>query len=290
MNSRKDVIPVFRGLVAVELREAGQAANPALSSVSAGDVAAMLGRDLAKLAPQVTDCDLGLLAVHFDPAEVLRPGWPVHAALEDLLQRMPNDGFGARMIGFGADAEGNVPEPLRADPDCAGGVLRVMPFVLHGAAVAAVAEALEDALFDRGMAEADLALALQAGIGVRVEHMRYQSLHDLLAMTAMQYQHAGLEPLWALLDAALLAPETTCMIDQPPEPLVRYADGEVRIGMLDAAAWQQRNAVGITDRAQLTQGFAMFEMRQRQFAAVLRAHGVPVQFVHCPQADASCLD
>ena len=55
--------------------------------------------------------------------------------------------------------------------------------------------------------------------------------------------------------------------------------------MLDAAAWQRRNAVGITDRAQLTQGFAMFEMRQRQFAAVLHAHGVPVQFVHCPEAD-----
>ena len=47
MNSRKDVIPVFRGLVAVELREAGQAANPALSSVSAGDVAAMLAEGAA---------------------------------------------------------------------------------------------------------------------------------------------------------------------------------------------------------------------------------------------------
>ena len=289
MNSRKDVIPVFRGLVAVELREAGQAANPALSSVSAGDVAAMLGRDLAKLAPQVTDCDLGLLAVHFDPAEVLRPGWPVHAALEDLLQRMPNDGFGARMIGFGADAEGNVPEPLRADPDCAGGVLRVMPFVLHGAAVAAVAEALEDALFDRGMAEADLALALQAGIGVRVEHMRYQSLHDLLAMTAMQYQHVGLDNLWALLDAALLEPQSEFVLAQPQEPLARYAAGEVRLGLLDFAAWQQRDAEPEADREQRAQAFNLFEMRQRQYAAVLRAHGVPVQFVHCPQADASCL-
>ncbi|MCC7096291.1 MAG: hypothetical protein IT472_03810 [Thermomonas sp.] len=278
-------MPVFRGLVAIELREAGQAANPALSSVSAGDVAAMLGRDLAKLAPQVANCDLGLLAVHYDPAEVLRPGWPVHAVLEDLLQRLPNDGLGARMIGFGADAEGNVPEPLRADPDCAGGVLRVIPFILRGAAVAEVTEALEADLFDRGMAEADFALALQAGIGVRVEHMRYQSLHDLLAMTAMQYQHAGLEPLWTLLDAALLAPQSDCVIDQPPEPLACYAEGEVRIGLLDAAAWQQRNAAGVSDRAQLAQGFAMFEMRQRQFAAVLRAHGVPVQFVHCPEAD-----
>ena len=290
MNSPKCAVPVFRGLIAIELREAGTPERPALASAAAGEVAALLGRDLVKLTPNGLACDLGLLAVHYDPAEVLRPGWPLHAALEDLLQRMPGDAPGPRTIGFGTDAEGNLPELLRADPDCAGGALRVMPFVLRGEAVTGVVDVLEAELFDRGMAEADLALALQAGIGVRVEHMRYQSLHDLLAMTAMQYQHAGLEPLWALLDAALLAPETTCMIDQPPEPLVRYADGEVRIGMLDAAAWQQRNAVGITDRAQLTQGFAMFEMRQRQFAAVLRAHGVPVQFVHCPQADASCLD
>ena len=285
MNSRKDVVPVFRGVVAVELREAGLPAQAALSSAVAGDLAALLGRDLAKLASGVVDCDLGLLAVHYDPAEVLRPGWPVHAALQDLLQRMPNDGLGPRTIGFGTDADGNLPEPLRADPDCTGGALRVMPFVLRGEAVAEVAEALEDALFDRGMAEADLALALQAGIGVRVEHMRYQSLHDLLAMTAMQYQYAGLEPLWTLLDAALLAPDSECVLDQPPEPMACYVEGEVRIGMLDAAAWQQRNAVGVSDRAQLAQGFALFEMRQRQYVVVLRAHGVPVQFVHCPEAD-----
>lgn len=285
MNSRRNVVPVFRGQVAIELREAGLAANAALSSAAAGEVAALLGRDLAKLVPRVAECDLGLLGVHFDPAEVLRPGWPVHHALEDLLQRMPGDASGPRTVGFGADADGNLPAHLRADPDCAGGALRVMPFVLRGEAVREVAETLEEDLFDRGMAEADLALALQAGIGGRVEHMRHQSLHDLLAMTAMQYQHAGLEPLWGLLDAALLAPQSECMLDQAPEPMACYVGGEVRIGMLDAAAWQRRNAVGITDRAQLTQGFAMFEMRQRQFAAVLHAHGVPVQFVHCPEAD-----
>ena len=69
----------------------------------------------------------------------------------------------------------------------------------------------------------------------------------------------------------------------------RYADGEVRIGLLDFSAWRQRDADGATDRDQLEQGFALFEMRQRQYAAVLQAHGVPVQYVHCPQADAGCL-
>ncbi len=282
----------FRGLIAIELRDAGLPERAALSSRDAGDVAALLGRDLAKLVPGVTGCDLSLLAVHFDPAEALRPGWPVHRRVEDLLERLPPDmGLGGpRTMGFGANANGEVPEPLRADPEFAGGVLRVMPFVLSGEALADVDALLEDDLFDHGLAEADLALAVRNGLGVQIEHIRYQSLHDLLAMTAMQYQHVGLDNLWNLLDAALLEPGNERVLSEPNEPLVRYANGEARIGLLDAAAWQQRDAAEETDHEKLAQGFAFFEMRQRQYAAVLRAHGVPLQFVHCPQADAGCLD
>ena len=35
-------------------------------------------------------------------------------------------------------------------------------------------------------------------------------------------------------------------------------------------------------RERLQRRFMRFEARQRQIAAVLAAHGVPVQFVHCP--------
>lgn len=279
----------FRGQIAVELRDVGTPVRPALPGAIAGEVAALLGRDLSRLAPSVIGCDLALVGVHYDPAEALRPGWPVHRAAQDLLDRMPGEGFGPRTVGFGADAEGRTPETLHADPGFSGGVLRVMPFVLSGGAVAEASDALEEELFDRGLAEADVALALQDGLGVQVEHVRYQSLRDLLAMTAMQYQHVGLDNLWALLDAALLEPRSEFVLAQPQEPLARYADGEVRIGLLDFSAWRQRDADGATDRDQLEQGFALFEMRQRQYAAVLQAHGVPVQYVHCPQADAGCL-
>lgn len=281
--------PVFRGLIAVELRDAGLPERPALSSAAAGEIAALLGRDLAKLAPAVVGCNLAVLGVHYDPAEALRPGWPIHRALQELLERLPDAGFGPRTMGFGADARGEVPQALRADPEFAGGVLRVLPFVLCGAATEVAGALLEEELFDRGLAEADVALALRDGLGAQIEHIRYQSLRDLLAMTAMQYQHVGLDSLWALLDAALLEPQSEFVLAQPQEPLARYAAGEVRLGLLDFAAWQQRDAEPEADREQLAQAFNVFEMRQRQYAAVLRAHGVPVQFVHCPQADASCL-
>lgn len=280
---------VFRGVIALELRDGAPPDRPALDATHAGDVVAMLGRDLAKLAPEASACDLALLGAHFDPAEALRPGWPLHQRALELLQRAPGQARGPRVAGFGADADGDVPMPLHCDPDLAGGGLRVLPFVLRGESAAAAGDALEEVLLDRGMAGADLALALQEGLGAHVEHARVISLHDLVAMMALQYQNVGLAPLWSLLQVALLEPEAEAWIDAPPEPLARYGDGEVRIALMDPYAWRKRHLGDEPDGAHLEQGFAMFQARQRQFAAVLGAHGVPVQFVHCADGREDCL-
>ncbi len=279
----------FRGVIALELRNGAQPARAALDAASAGDVVALLGRDLAALVPQVRDCNLALLAAHFDPAEALRPGWPLHRRALELLQRAPGQAQGPRMVGFGADAGGDVPMPLQAEAELAGGGLRVLPFVLQGDADQAAGDALEDSLLDRGMAQADTALALQGGLGADVEHARYLSAHDLAAMMALQYRNVGLEPLWSLLQVALLEPDAEAWLDAGPEPLARYGDGEVRIALLDPAAWRQRYAAEETDGARLDRGFDMFQARQRQFAAVLGAHGVPLQFVHCADGSSDCL-
>ncbi len=278
----------FRGLVALELRDGAPPQRAALNAEAAGEVVALLGRDLAALAPGVRECDLALLGAHFDPAEALRPGWPLHRRALELLQRAPNSAD-ARMIGFGADAQGDVPLPLQCDANLVGGGLRVLPFVLRGVAADAVGAALEDVLLDRGMAAADTALALQDGLGASIEHARYLSLHDLAAMMALQYQNVGLDPLWTLLETALLEPESEAWLDAGPEPLARYGDGEVRIALFDPGAWHKRYAANETDGAKLERGFEYFQARQRQFAAVLDAHGVPVQFVHCADGNADCL-
>ncbi len=280
---------VFRGVVALELRDGTPPRHAALGAEAAGELTALLGRDLAALVPAVRDCDLALMAAHFDPAEALRPGWPLHRRVLELLQRAPGDAGSARMIGFGADSTGDVPQPLQCDAELAGGGLRVLPFVLRGAAAGAAGAELEDLLLDRGMAAADTALALQDGLAAQVEHARYLSLHDLLAMIALQYRNVGLEPLWSLLETALLEPEAEAWLDAAPEPLARYGDGEVRIALMDPGAWHKRYAAAETDGMTLERGFEHFEARQRQFAAVLAAHAIPVQFVHCADGKADCL-
>lgn len=271
------------GALAVELSPGAVAGRTALSTDEAGALAALVARDLDKLVPGAAALDLGLVAALFDPVELLRPGYPLHAELERLVARAPG-AAGGRVIGFGAGAEG-LPPPLRPAPEHAEGPLRLLPLLVRGgpAAVAEVGERMEQVLLDTGMAGADTALLAQDGFGAAVEHARLLTLNDLAAMMAMQYDHAGLGPLWPLVEAALLAPESEQWLDAPPEPLARYAGGEVRMAMLDADAWSEGGfAPAGADAAALGRAFERFQMRQRQFAAVLGAHGIPVTFDHCP--------
>jgi len=278
------------GVIALELVPGATIGRAALDPAAAGALAARLGHDLALLVPGIDALDLTFGAAHFDPAEALRPGWQLHRRLEELRARAPGRDRGARVIALGADASGDIPQPLQADPMLAGGALRVLPFLVSGndaAEVARVGDAVEELLVDRGMARAETALLAQDAFGTQVEHMRYLTLHDLLAMTALQYGHMGLDPLWPLLESALLAPDETAWLDAPPEPLVRVAGGEAHIALFTPEAWRERHAATDTNVARIDRAMRHFEARQRQFAAVLEAHGVPVTFDCCTRlADA----
>lgn len=272
------------GVFALELSGGGAPIRAALPQERTGELVELLARDLDKLVPGASALDLVFAAAHFDPAEVLRPGWPLHRRLDELRQRAPGREQGPRVIAFGADREGAVPLPLAADAGLHGGQMRVLPFMLSGTpeTVRALQESFEEVLLDRGMAAADTALLSQESFGARIEHARYLTVHDLTAIMAMQYQHQGLQPLWPVIETALLAPDQEEWLDAPPEPLLRYAGGEVQIALLDPGAWQQRNGQSATgDRQELERGYEYFQARQRQFAAVLEAHGIPVTFAYC---------
>jgi hypothetical protein len=277
-----DPATTFAGALALEAVPGRAATCSALAQAGAGELAALVARDIAVHAPEAASLDLALVAAHYDPVELLRPGWPLHAHLAQLAQRAPRDGDTPRIIAFGAHA-GALPEALRVSDDYAGGPLRVLPFVLSGdpAVVARVGRELEGELVERGMAAADTALLAQSAFGLPVEHARYLTLHDLCAMTALQYDHMGLAPLWPVLETALLSPGRDAMLDTPPDPLLRYRNGEVLIALFAPHTWRARYCPEVGDEALLARRFAQFEARQRQFASVLSAHGVPVTFAQC---------
>jgi len=270
------------GALAIELVPGSTPGCSVADLAYAEALAALLARDLARLVPDVAKLDLALACGLFDPVELLRPDFPLHAELGRLLALAPARGS-PRIVAFGAH-EGQLPPSLRPDPALAG-PMRLLPFVLAGEAalLSTVSERLEAVLLDTGMAGADTALLAQECFATSIEHSRYLTVHDLAAMTAMQYEHAGLGLLWPLIETALLSPAGEQWLDAPPEPLLRYGDGEARIALIDADAWLLG---GFTppdhDESRLERAFEHFQMRQRQYAAVLEAHGVPALFVHCP--------
>lgn len=273
------------GALALELRGDAPVARVTLGQAEAGALAGRIARDLAGFAPEAADLQLVTVGAHYDPVELLRPGWSLHQELDQLAARAPGDAQG-RVIAFGAH-EDQLPGALAPSPDHFGGPLRLVPFVLSGDAerIARVGDRFERELIERGMAGAETALAAQEAFGMQVEHARYLTAHDLAAMTALQYEHAGLGALWPVLETALLQPSVEAWLDAPPEPLVHYADGEARIALFESCAWKRRYAAEAPSetteqRERLDRQHQHFMNRQRQFAAVLGAHGVPVNFVH----------
>ena len=283
-TSSSDRVHVLAAL-ALEIVPGDAPSRSALAQHDAGTLAGLIARDLAGFVPQAAQLELVTVGAHYDAVELLRPGWPLYRELEHLAARAPRAGSGGRVIAFGTH-DRNLPAALAPAPEHAGGPLRLVPLLLGGDAdvVGLVGEAFERELIERGMAGAATALAAQEQFGLQVEHARYLTLHDLMAMLSMQYEHAGVAPLWPILETALLAPTAEEWLDAPPEPMVHYADGEARIALLSPAAWRAKHAAD-GDDASLERRFAHFQARLRQFAAVLGAHGVPVTFAHCTQAD-----
>jgi hypothetical protein len=271
--------------LALEVAPADAAPRAALAQADAGALAALVARDLAGFIADAAQLELVTVGAHYDAVELLRPGWPLYRELEQLAARAPHAGDGGRIVAFGAHGQ-QLPGTLAPAAEHAGGPLRLIPLLLGGAAdvVGVVGDAFERDLIERGMAGAATALAAQESFGLRVEHARYLTLHDLMAMVSMQYEHAGIAALWPILETALLAPAAEQWLDAPPEPLLHYTDGEARIALLSPAAWRARYASD-TDETTLERRFEHFQARQRQFAAVLGAHGVPVTFAHCAQGE-----
>jgi hypothetical protein len=108
-------------------------------------------------------------------------------------------------------------------------------------------------------------------LGIRLEHVRYLSRNDLLALTCVQYEHVNLAPLWTLLEAALLTPQHAEATMSARGLSLRYADGKVLAQ--SPAQWLAAQTGDVTQRAHAFAGI-VFELRQ--YAALLDAHQLPL--------------
>ena len=271
-------------VLALECSPGSPPAAMTLSRDQADALAALVAQDLHVLVPRIGEARLALAGALFDPVELLRPGFPVWATLDELARRVPR-GHLENVVAFGSHA-GQMPAPtLVPEAGHAGGALRLLPLsVLAPEALAdALAQQMEVELVGRGEAGARTADWLMRTLGVQLEHARYLSRNDLLALTCVQYEHVNLAPLWTLLEAALLTPyQAETALSARGLPL-RYADGAAYAA--SPAAWLARQSGEMADRAHAFAGL-VFELRQ--YAALLDAHHLPLKLEH-GEADAGGL-
>ncbi len=207
------------GLLAIECSEPGTPPRCTTDRAHAQAIASAIGTDLIKLDPSVSSLDLVVAGALFDQAQILRPGWPAHAALLELQSRVLAVATRAEVLAIAAH-NGTMPLPaLEPEPRLFGSPLLILPWVLHGDAgrAAATASQFERDLVERGMAGSDLALALQDAFDIGVRHVQHLTVFDLCAIGCAQYEQAGFGALWQLIENALLTPtreHTVAIVDQ----------------------------------------------------------------------------
>jgi hypothetical protein len=261
------------GVLALECSTGASPERLVLDRDEADTLADRIAADLAGLLPDLAGTRLAVAGALFDAAQLLRPGFPAYTTLDELAARLPRERGG--IVAFGA-REGRMPvQPLTPDPALSGSPMLYLPWILQADATRGptLAEAMETELIGRGEAGAHTADYLMRLLDMRLEHARYLTRQDLMAMTCVQYEHAGLAPLWTVLEAALLAPHgTESTVSARGLPL-RYEHGAVHA----ASPLQQLRATKheTPDEAAHTLAGWIFELRQ--YAAVLAAHQLPLR-------------
>lgn len=206
-------------VVAIEfpVPESGLPARPNsyFERALAQPLANQLAFELGKQLPSLDGLGLVWMAACYDQAQILRPGLPVHAALAALYtagtrNTASQSGVNGAQVMTLQALRGEAPVPaLKVDERLLGGAMVLLPFAIVGApdCVSMARAILEEKLLDTGLTDARTALMLNQALGCDAEHARLMTLDDLAALCAMQLEHAGLAPVWQILEAAIFRPQ-----------------------------------------------------------------------------------
>ena len=258
--------------LALELSEGEAPSQRTLSRDQAAELANLVASDLHALIPEVNEARLALAGTLLDSVELLRPGFPVWTTLDELARRVPR-GHLDNVVAFGSHA-GQMPAPvLEPSAEFGAGPLRLIPMSLLAPPELAgdLAEALEDQLIACGEAGKHTADWLMRTLDMRLEHARYLSRNDVLAMASAQYASVNLAALWDLLEVALLTPEQDATVMSARGLSLQFAAG--RVLAQSPARWL---AAQTGEAAQRAHDFAGILFELRQYAVLLDAHRVPL--------------
>jgi len=241
-----------------------------------------LSTDLAAQFPDIKACALCMAGALYDQTELLRPGYPVFTALEELLDAsFQGQPFQPRLLSVGAEA-GLLPNSeLQPSERVPLGILLLLPVLVACEAdrLEPLAEAMEHRFIESGQLSAHSARALEAQFGIAVNHARFMTMADLSTLLHMQLDHFGFLPLWQLLDAAVSQAVETLEVQGRGGQHFRWngCAVETRFETFDEwASKGQGRAQPAADQL-LAASYADWTREYRQYLTTLQAHGIAVE-------------
>lgn len=259
-----------------------------LGPADAEQMLSHLAADLKALLPDISACSLIAAGALFDQTQVLRPGFPVFSALEEVSTSQESTRFKAGLVSIGA-AEGRMPvtdlQPLDGVPL---GLLQLLPVVVHGPTelIDSLGQAMEYRFLEEGQLSAHSAAWMESAFGISINHARLMTLTDLNAMLRMQLDHFGFLPLWELLDAALAGTAGPLAVTSHGGHAFEWRDGciHTRFDTFDYWASEGAGASRPAARQALADGYAEWTREVRQYLTTLAGHGLDVCF-HAPDGE-----
>ncbi len=275
----------WMGVLALEPVAGALPQRQMLTRATAEGLNDAMGAQLARFLPPEHDYGFVWSAAIYDPAQLLRRGFPLYQELANLFVAGQRHGVDAGQCLTLCERDGRMPTAL-LEPDAAigGGTLYIVPIAVTGSdeSIAAASERLETELYEQGLADAAVVFELHRDLGVAFEHVRLMSLMDLSAMMAAQMEHVGFACAWQLIEEVLYG--------NPPRTLETLSPLGQSLRLEDEAVWlafepyslhaRQHDADADTRLQSYTEKLHEF----RQLQGLLAAHGIAVR-VRLPQAD-----
>lgn len=252
-----------------------------LGNSSSEQMLAHIAADLMALLPATRRCKLVAAGALFDQTQILRPGYPVFAALERLLAQSGQSPSSAR-LSFGSQDGCMAVAELNPEPQIPLGLLQLLPVLMSGDSeiMAELIAAMEHRFLEQGQVSAHTARWLESAFGIKINHARFMTLTDLNAMFRLQLEHFGLLPLWQLIDIALHGRNEPLEVSLENGQVFTWSGGIVHSAFQTFDFWSRFGSGRHVEsqRGKLAGGYADWTRVMRQFLVMLKAHGIRLEF------------
>jgi hypothetical protein len=272
-------------LLAIEL-DLSKAPLPPLPLLLSREAAAEMARHIAEDLDAITDgiYHVGMVVpgALYDQTELLRPGFPLLKALEDIFFGTVRHGqFVPQLIALGTD-ESEFPiaaiSPKRL-PDSGPLLLLPVTFLGHEDDIAILSDALEDDLLQRGEVSAATQDCVSETFGIQALNMSYATVGDLCALLQVQMENGGFADLWALLAQALFRNSDTKQVVLENGNRFLLEGNRLYVPFYTFDSWAQFGPGRDRDASELAAGYGEWVLAHRQYTLTLQAYGLELRLL-----------